>query len=85
MVGPPPLAQLAAHCLVVKVKSSNQLALEPTSATNNVQTGSPLHQTPYFSFKWQLFLCAVFQSFFLNPTILYHIAHTFGPAQEVSL
>ena len=40
MVGPPPLAQLAAHCLVVKVKSSNQLALEPTSATNNVQTGS---------------------------------------------
>ena len=44
-----------------------------------------MHQTPYFSFKRQLFLCAVFQSFFLNPPILYHIAHTFGPAQEVSL
>ena len=46
--------------------------------------GTPLHQTPYFSFRQQLF-CVLFFSLFLNPTILYHIAHTFGPAQKVSL
>ena len=33
----------------------------------------------------QLFFVLFFQSFFLNPTILYHIAHTFGPAQEIYL
>ena len=48
-------------------------------------TEAPLHQTPYFSFRQQLFFVLFFQSFFLNPTILYHITHTFGPAQEVSL
>ena len=48
-------------------------------------TFTPLHQTPYFSFRQQLFCVLFFQSFFLNPTILYHITHTFGPAQEVSL
>ena len=83
------LSRVVAHRnLVVASQSFAQIKacdLGLLAEQSRASQRAPLHQTPYFSFRQQLFCVLFFQSFFLNPTILYHIAHTFGPAQEVSL